>query len=389
MQIVYKKNLLQGENKMKKNILTFLALAAILSLLLVSCAKVEEAAPAEEAAPVEEEAAPAEEEAAPAEEEAAEEKTLIAYMPQNTGNPYFERILVGFEKACEELGTCEILYTAPATTGATDQIPFIEEAVQKGIDVLCIQSNSQDALNTVLDDVRAKGILVFTNNSDITDNESHRDASVLNVNLAETGDDLLEEIAAVMDYKGKFAIVSATVDAPAQLVWMESINDLLENDPKYAEMELLEVAYGDDLPEKTLTETEALLVKYPDIEGILAITAVAGPIVGQVLEQQGIYPGGPNAKDGGVFGVGTCLPSMCKDYVMNGVMPNVLLWDPADAGYASVYLAMGVLDETIKIEPDACFDIPGKPQECFDEKLLIYAADPFVFTPENIEQFNF
>ncbi len=364
--------------KGKKILFTVFTSLAVFSLLVAGCAKAAETPAA--AAPTEKAAAPA-----PA------GKTLIAYMPQNSGNPYFERILVGFQKACKELGTCEILYTSPSTPGATDQIPFIEEAVQKGIKVLSIQANSQDALNSVLDDVRAKGILVFTNNSDITNNETHRDASVLNVNLDTSGDDLLDEISKAMGYKGKFAIVSATVDAPAQLVWMKQINELLKSDPKYKDMQLLQVAYGDDLPEKTLTETEALLVKYPDIRGILAITAVAGPITGQVLEQQGIYPGGPNANKfgDGVIGVGTCLPSMCKDYVKKGVMANVLLWDPADAGYATVYLAMGVLGGKIKLEPGQCLDVPGKPKMCLDAKKLIYAAEPFVFTKDNIDEFKF
>ena len=56
---------------MKKTLLVVISFLLVFGMLLSACAPKNEAAPAEEAAPVEEEAAPAEEEAAPVEEEAA------------------------------------------------------------------------------------------------------------------------------------------------------------------------------------------------------------------------------------------------------------------------------------------------------------------------------
>ena len=162
-------------------------LVIVISMLFVSCGG-QEAAPApeeattaeEEAAPAEEEAAPAEEEAAPAEEEPmAEDETIdIVYIPKNTGNPYFDSIIGGFEKACSEIG-CNFTTTAPATAEATSQIPFIAEQIQRGVDVLAISPNSPDALNDLFDEARAEGIVVLIVNSDIPGSEEHRDAAIL------------------------------------------------------------------------------------------------------------------------------------------------------------------------------------------------------------------
>ena len=74
----------------------------------------------------------------------------IVYIPKNTGNPYFDSIIRGFEQACLELG-CNFTTTAPATAEATSQIPFVEEQIQRGVDVLAISPNSPDALNEVFD----------------------------------------------------------------------------------------------------------------------------------------------------------------------------------------------------------------------------------------------
>ena len=115
---------------MYKKIIVSVLVMVVMGIVLVACGGA--ATPTEEAAPVEE-AAPAEEEAAPAEGEALD----IVYIPKNTGNPYFDSIIRGFEQACEEIG-CNFVTTAPATAEATSQIPFIEEQIQRGVDVLAI-----------------------------------------------------------------------------------------------------------------------------------------------------------------------------------------------------------------------------------------------------------
>jgi ABC-type sugar transport system substrate-binding protein len=138
-------------------------LLIVLGLLLAACTSV--------APPVAEE---------PAEAPAASGDTAIdiVYIPKNTGNPYFDSIIGGFEKACSEIG-CNFTTTAPATAEATSQIPFVEEQIQRGVDVLAISPNSPDALNDVFDEARAKGIVVLIVNSDIPGSEEHRDAAIL------------------------------------------------------------------------------------------------------------------------------------------------------------------------------------------------------------------
>ena len=88
----------------------------------------------------------------------------IVFVGKNTGNPYFDGLVQGFEDACEEL-VCNFEFVAPATAEATSQIPFITAQIQRGVDVIAISPNSPDALNQVLDRARAKGILVLDRKS--------------------------------------------------------------------------------------------------------------------------------------------------------------------------------------------------------------------------------
>jgi len=362
----------------------FFSLIMIVALV-AGCAG---AAPVAPAAPAAE--APAAE-APAAEAPAAEGGLRIAYIPQNTGNPYFERINVGFQETCAKLG-CEVTFTAPAAAGATDQIPFIQEQVQRGIDVLAIQPNSVDALNSVLDDVRAQGIIVITTNNDITGNESHRDAAVISVDFDQTGRQMLDRVYDYLGGKGKFAIISATTDAPAQKKWVEEANgvkDLLANDAKYAELELLEVAYGDDVPQKSLTECEALLTKYPEMQLILAPTTVAVAAAAQCVESAGVYPGGPNAQNGGVIVYGLGTPNQMRPFIESGVVKDFDLWDPAHMGITTVYLAQGLKDGSITLGEGGTFEVPELGTMTFGANNLVITGGLFKFDADNIDQFDF
>ncbi|RYH05243.1 MAG: hypothetical protein EON57_08165 [Alphaproteobacteria bacterium] len=196
----------------------------------------------------------------------------IVYIGKNTGNPYFDSITGGFVDACKELG-CEFEFVAPATAEATSQIPFIEAQIQRGVNVIGIAPNSPDALNQVLDDARSKGILVLTVNGDLVGNEQHRDATILPVDFTKTGPNQVELMGSMIGYKGEIAILSATTEAPDQNTWIAAMNDTLKNDAKYKDMTLVATVYGDDQPEKSTTEMEALLSNYPNLVGVIAPTA--------------------------------------------------------------------------------------------------------------------
>ena len=241
----------------------------------------------------------------------AQDPLSIVYIGKNTGNPYFDSINGGFVDACAELG-CEYEFVAPATAEATSQIPFIEAQIQRGVDVIAIAPNSPDALNQVLDDARSKGILVLTVNGDLVGNESHRDATILPVDFTKTGPNQVELMGSLIDYNGEIAILSATTEAPDQNTWIAAMNKTLAEDPKYKDMKLVATVYGDDQPEKSTTEMEALLANYPNLEGVIAPTTVGIAAAAQVVQSRGI------ADKVKVTGLG--LPSEMRDFIKDGTV---------------------------------------------------------------------
>jgi rhamnose transport system substrate-binding protein len=312
---------------------------------------------------------------------AAQDPIKIVYIGKNTGNPYFDSITGGFEDACKEKG-CEFEFVAPATAEATSQIPFIEAQIQRGVNVIGIAPNSPDALNQVLDDARAKGILVLTVNGDLTGNESHRDATILPVNFDIVGRDQVEMVGSLIGYEGEIAILSATTEAPDQNKWIVGMNETLKSDPKYAKMTLVATVYGDDQPEKSTTEMEALLSNFPNLKGVIAPTTVGIAAAAQVVQSRGI------ADKVAVTGLG--LPSEMRDFIKDGTVKAFQLWSPYNEGWLAVHFALGVLDGSIKNEVGSTFEVPNLGTITINANNSINTqAELTTFTPENIDEFNF
>ena len=311
----------------------------------------------------------------------AQDPLSIVYIGKNTGNPYFDSITGGFEDACKSLG-CEFEFVAPATAEATSQIPFIEAQIQRGVDVIAIAPNSPDALNQVLDDARSKGILVLTVNGDLTGNESHRDATILPVNFDIVGKDQVEMVGSLIGYEGEIAILSATTEAPDQNKWIVGMNETLANNPKYAKMKLVATVYGDDQPEKSTTEMEALLSNYPNLKGVIAPTTVGIAAAAQVVQSRGI------ADKVAVTGLG--LPSEMRDFVKDGTVKAFQLWSPYNEGWLAAHFAKGVKEGTIKNEVGATFEVPNLGTITINPNNSINTqAELTTFNAENIDDFNF
>ena len=305
----------------------------------------------------------------------------IVFVGKNTGNPYFDSLTEGFVDACESIA-CNFEFVAPATAEATSQIPFLEAQIQRGVDVIAISPNSPDALNQVFDAAREKGIIVLTVNGDITGNEGHRDATILPTDFTKVGADQIEMVGSLIGYKGEIAILSATTEAPDQNFWIDGMNKTIASDPKYADMTLVATVYGDDQPEKSTTEMEALLANYPDLKGVIAPTTVGIAAGAQVVQSRGI------AEQVKVTGLG--LPSEMREFVKDGTVEGFQLWSPYNEGWLAAHFSVGLKDGTMTNEVGATFEVPNLGTITINEGNSINTQSALTtFNSGNIDDFDF
>lgn len=298
---------------------------------------------------------------------------------KNTGNPYGEKMIEGFREAMGELGH-EVISRSPDQPTAEAQIQIIEELIAQRVDSIAIAGNDNDALEPVLKKAMDRGIKVLSMDSAVNAN-----SRMVHVNQADPeriGRTLIQGVSEMIGGEGEIAILSATSQATNQNLWIEWMQKELENE-QYANIELVKIAYGDDLRDKSVSETEALLQSYPNLKGIIAPTTVGIAAAGKVLTDKGLA--------GQVQLTGLGLPSEMAEYIENGVCQWMYLWNPIDVGYLAGYTADGLVNESITGAVGETFTAGRLGEMSIVEDgdgTQIMLGDPFRFDADNIAEWK-
>ncbi len=264
----------------------------------------------------------------------AQAKYAIVF--KNTGNPYGEKQMAGFKAGIEAQGF-EAILRAPDQPTAEAQIQIIEQLIAQKVASICIVGNDFDALQPVLKKATAAGIKVLSLDSSV--NPAARLTHINQADSVKIGQTLVQAAYDMIGGKGEIAILSATSQASNQNLWIDYMKAELKL-PKYANVKLVKIAYGDDLRDKSVSETEALLKAYPNLKCIIAPTTVGIAAAGKVITDKKLI--------GKVFITGLGLPSEMASYIENGACPYMFLWNPIDVGYLGAYAATALVKGTIK-----------------------------------------
>ncbi|MDR2182304.1 MAG: rhamnose ABC transporter substrate-binding protein [Treponema sp.] len=254
---------------------------------------------------------------------------------KSVGNPYGDRECGGYQEGIEEQGF-KCIIQAPAQPNVEGQIQIIEQLIAQKVAAICIVGNDNDALQPVLTKASQAGIKIFSLDSGV--NPQSRAVHVNQADSQAIGKTLVEAAYDMCGGSGEFAILSATSQATNQNTWIAFMQETLK-DPKYADLTLLPIAYGDDLRDKSTSETEALLLSYPNLKCIVAPTTVGIAAVSKVVTDKGLV--------GKVKVTGLGLPSEMAEYITNGSCPYMFLWNPIDVGYLGAYVATALVQGKI------------------------------------------
>jgi rhamnose transport system substrate-binding protein len=262
-------------------------------------------------------------------------KERHAMIFKNTGNPYGERQMGGFEDGIKEQGF-EAILRAPDLPTAEAQITMIDQLVAQKVNSICIVGNDFDALQPALTRAMSAGIKVYSLDSGVNPR-----SRLTHVNQADTqaiGETLVEAAYDMAGGSGEIAILSATSQASNQNAWIAVMQETLKK-PKYANLNLVRVAYGDDLRDKSTSEAQGLLASFPNLKVIIAPTTVGIAAAAKVVADQGLI--------GRVKVTGLGLPSEMAEYIDNGACPYMFLWNPIDLGYLGGYVATALSNGSI------------------------------------------
>jgi len=300
-------------------------------------------------------------------------KPLIALMPKAKGDPYFVSCKQGAEEAAKELGV-ELLWDGPTDLDPAKQNEVVEAWITKGVDVIAVSVENKVGISTVLRKAKEKGIKVITWDADAE--KDARDAFINQATPQGIGYTLTDEAARILNNKGDFAIITASLSAANQNEWIKYIKERLAQ--KYPDMKLVAIQPSEGDRDRAFAETQTVLKVYPNVKVIMAIAAPAVPGAAEAVQQSG-------RKDVKVTGLS--LPNMNKPYVKAGVVESVVLWNTIDLGYLTVYAANALSTGQLKRSDKAINAGRLGEIEVVDGEVRLGA--PFIFNKENIDRFNF
>jgi rhamnose transport system substrate-binding protein len=215
------------------------------------------------------------------------------------------------------------------------------------------------------------------------DSDVAPDARSVFVNQVTTqlvGENQVESIGRQIDYKGEIAILSATANATNQNAWIAVMKETLKK-PKYRNMKLVKVAYGDDDDQKSFQETQGLIQAYPNLAGIISPTTVGVAAAARYLST--------SPQKGKIKLTGLGFPNQMRKFVENGTLEEFQLWVPKDVGYLAGYAAVALVSGVITGKEGEKFKAGRLGEYTIGKNGEIVLGPLTTFNADNIDEFDF
>ena len=300
----------------------------------------------------------------------------IGLIPKFTSDPYFVAANQGAQEAAGELGVT-VEFNGPVNADVSEQANIIDRFVRRRFDVIAVSANDPDALAPAMKRAQDAGIITMTWDADV-----NPDARTLFLNQATfegMGRTFVEMmVRSAGTSEGDFLIVTAVLTAPNQNRWIEELKKYAAE--MYPNMNFPAILPGDEDLEKSKNVTLNYLQGNPDTVGVYTVTGIATPGVIEAVKQLGM--------EDSVAVTGLGVPSLIRPYLKDGSLKEAALWSRIDIGYGAIYMAKALHDGTVK-RGDASVAAGRLGDLQFIGEDTVLLGDPFIFTLDNVDDFDF
>ncbi|MCK5851824.1 rhamnose ABC transporter substrate-binding protein [bacterium] len=301
----------------------------------------------------------------------------IGLVPKSLGNAFFEAVRDGGLEAAKETGDIKLIFNAPATSTAEGQADVIKALTAQRVDAIIISSNDPDALIPVCKKAMKRKINVISFDSAIANA-----GRMLHIAAADAKFVAEQELDLILDAigskGGEIAIVTEMPQSSNQNEWIAEMKKLLKNNPTYKKLKLVDIVYGDALPDKSYREAISLMNKYPNLKGILSPTTIGVAASAKAVVDQ--------KKIGKVYVTGLGLPSEMAPYVHKGAVKSFHQWNPIDLGYVAVKITHDILKGK-KPNPGVVYDTGRTGKLTVDKNRNTVMGKPFIFDKSNVDKY--
>lgn len=299
----------------------------------------------------------------------------IAFVPKVMGQAWWDHV----QKNVEEWGTAngiEVIYKGPTEVDAAAQVQIMTDLVNQGVDVLLFSPNDPDACEAICKEAIDKGIIVIATEASGMKNVTYDVEAFDEKGL---GGFLMDQLAVQMGEEGQYITMVGSMTMESQNNWADAAIERQKE--AYPKMELVpdkRVADDSDA-EKAYELTKELIQKYPDLKGILGTGSFDAPGAARAIQELGLT--------GKVFAISVAMPLEVKDYLIDGTLGSVALWDAGVTAKAMLNLGVKLFNGE-KIAAGADLGETGYDAVDIQDKVIV-GKGQIAITTENVDDFGF
>ena len=211
----------------------------------------------------------------------AADKLVIAVVPKNLNNPFFDQAKLGCDKAVDEIGAdkVEFYFIGPGEHGGGDeQVQIVADLIAKGVDGIAVSPSNAAAMASVLPEAKARGIPVLTWDSDLLPENRDLRVAYVGTNNYDIGVNLAKLVQQIKPNGGTICIQSGGAAAANHNERMHGIRDTLagvsgtefpgerlRGQNGWTEVDGCPLYTNDDFP-LSVQQMKDILGKYPDLD---------------------------------------------------------------------------------------------------------------------------
>lgn len=271
-------------------------------------------------------------------EETTEESTEAASSDQSmivvvklTGVGWFDRMEEGVASFASRTGV-DARQDGGDDASPEKQVAVVQNLIAQSPTAITVVPNSIEAMETVLGEAQAAGIVVVGHEAVGMQNA---DAVIEAFDNTWYGGQIMDNLAACMGEEGEYVQFVGGYTAQSHMQWVEGGYDVQM--ANYSGMTRMEEPIESKEDETVAYErAKEILAKYPNIKGFQgsASTDVAG--IGRAVQEAGLQDS--------ICVMGTSIPSITNKYLEDGSIDAIFFWDPALAGEAQLEIAKIIAD---------------------------------------------
>lgn len=294
----------------------------------------------------------------------------IAFVGKVEGQAWWDHVKSSVETWASDNGV-DVSYQAPAEIDAAAQVQIMTDLVNQGeIDALLFSPNDPDSCEAICKEAREKGITVIATEASGMTNVDY-DIEAFDENGL--GSFLMDELAKQMGEEGEYVTMVGSLTMESQNNWADAA--VKHQEEAYPNMKYLNERVVDNSDaDEAYNKTKELIQKYPDLKGILGTGSFDAPGAARAIQEMGLT--------GQVFAISVAMPSEVSDYINDGTLQSVGLWDAGITAQAMCNLAVQMSKgETIGSTVDLGVDGYNA---CTVDGTLITGSGQIAITKDNL-----